>query len=394
MKGMNLIDLVAAVVVLLGALLGYRVGVVRQLGGLLGAGVGIALTILVVNQASTQLEQLDDLARVALIVAGLVLSAFLGQSVGSLVGSKVANGDEAGAGGAANRWAGALVGAAEGIVVVWLLGSLVTVAPDPNIARMAQKSAAIQTLSDLAPPPATLAQELTQSLAGADLGLLFDGVIPQPAAPTKLPGNEKVRAVAKAAAPSVVKVVRAGCGLQGVGSGAVISPRYVVTNAHVVAGGSLIQVDKNGRRFEAIPVRVDRKLDAALLFVPELPAPPLNWSSDDPRRGTQGAVLGYPGGGSFTAGSASVSREINALGRSISGNGTVSREVLELRARVEPGNSGGPLILMDGTIGGIIFAESPSNPKVGYALAPTDVIRSLEPAIGRTAPVNTGSCQS
>ncbi len=391
---MNPVDLVAAVVVSLAALIGYRVGVVRQLGGLLGAGIGIALVVVMVNQFGTQLSQLDDLSRVAVVVVGLVLGAFLGQSVGSLVGSRVASGDEKGVGGTTNRWAGALVGVAEGVVVVWLLGSLVTVAPDPSIARMAQKSTAIQTLSDLAPPPATLAQQLTRSLAGADLGLLFDGVIPQPAAPTKLPGNEKVRAVARAAAPSVVKVVRAGCGLQGVGSGAVISNQYVVTNAHVVAGGSLIQVEKDGRRYEATAVRIDRQLDAALLYVPELAVPPLAWAAADPNRGAQGAVLGYPGGGPFTASSASVSRDINALGRSISGNGTVSREVLELRAKVEPGNSGGPFILMDGSIGGIVFAESPSNPKVGYALAASDVSRSLEGAVGRTAGVNTGSCQN
>ena len=229
-------------------------------------------------------------------------------------------------------------------------------------------------------------------MAGVDFGLLFDGVIPQPAAPSKLPANARVRQVAQKAEPSVVKVVRTGCGLQGVGSGAVIANGYVITNAHVIRGGTWIQVEKDGRRYDATPVRMDRKLDAALLFVPELIAPALKWTTVDPTRGDQGAVLGYPGGGPFTAGAASVSRDITAVGRDISGSSSVSRQVLELRAKVEPGNSGGPMVLLDGTIGGLVFAESPDNPRVGYALAPSDVAASVNPALGRTTAVGTGSC--
>ena len=389
---MNLVDLAAAVIVLLAAVFGYRIGLVRQLGGLLGATLGIGLVILAIQSLSTELAQLGDLGRVLGVVAALLVAGFAGQAIGSQIGSRIASGNEDGFGGTTNRWAGAFLGGAEGVVLVWLLSSVITVVPDPGLARMAQKSTTVQTLTDIAPAPAALAQQFTDSLAGVDFGLLFDGVIPQPAAPSKLPANARVRQVAQKAEPSVVKVVRTGCGLQGVGSGAVIANGYVITNAHVIRGGTWIQVEKDGRRYDATPVRMDRKLDAALLFVPELTAPALKWTTVDPSRGDQGAVLGYPGGGPFTAGAASVSRDITAVGRDISGSSSVSRQVLELRAKVEPGNSGGPMVLLDGTIGGLVFAESPDNPRVGYALAPSDVTSSINPAIGRTTAVGTGSC--
>ena len=70
----------------------------------------------------------------------------------------------------------------------------------------------------------------------------------------------------------------------------------------------------------------------------------------------------------------------------------INRRILELRAAIQPGDSGGPLILQDGTIGGIVFAEARTDPGVGYALTPTDVATRIAPAIGRTAAVDTGAC--
>ena len=66
--------------------------------------------------------------------------------------------------------------------------------------------------------------------------------------------------------------------------------------------------------------------------------------------------------------------------------------ILELRAAIEPGDSGGPLVLADGTIGGLVFAQSKTDPAVGYALTATSVEAGVAPAIGRTKAVSTGVC--
>ncbi|HYC06809.1 MAG TPA: serine protease, partial [Candidatus Binatia bacterium] len=68
------------------------------------------------------------------------------------------------------------------------------------------------------------------------------------------------------------------------------------------------------------------------------------------------------------------------------------RRVLELTAHIDRGDSGGPVILHDGSVGGIVFAEAKTDPDVGYALAPSAVSGRISAAVGRTTRVGTGEC--
>ncbi len=89
---------------------------------------------------------------------------------------------------------------------------------------------------------------------------------------------------------------------------------------------------------------------------------------------------------------AAVAGSYLAAGRDIYGRGVVDRTIIELRAAIRPGDSGGPLILPDGTIGGLVFAESRTDPSVGYALTPTAVATVAQAAVGRTTRVDLGAC--
>jgi S1-C subfamily serine protease len=89
---------------------------------------------------------------------------------------------------------------------------------------------------------------------------------------------------------------------------------------------------------------------------------------------------------------AAVAGSYQATGRDIYGTHQVTREIIELRAAIDPGDSGGPLVLTDGTVGGLVFAESRSDPNVGYALSPVAVAEQVIPGIGLTAPVAVGAC--
>ena len=139
-------------------------------------------------------------------------------------------------------------------------------------------------------------------------------------------------------------------------------------------------------------VLFDPALDVALLWAPDLRARALRFASSDPDRGAVGATLGYPGGGAFAAVPAAVTGAYRATGRDIYGETRVDRDILELRARIDRGDSGGPFVLEDGTIGGLVFAEARSDPEVGYALTPTSVAVRIASAIGRRDVVGTGSC--
>ena len=89
---------------------------------------------------------------------------------------------------------------------------------------------------------------------------------------------------------------------------------------------------------------------------------------------------------------AAVAGSYDATGRDIYGEDRVTRRILELRAEVEPGDSGGPLVLEDGTVGGLVFAESRTDPEVGYAMSPVAVANRIGPSIGSRGAVDVGPC--
>ncbi len=108
---------------------------------------------------------------------------------------------------------------------------------------------------------------------------------------------------------------------------------------------------------------------------------PLTLDPDQASPGAQAAVLGYPGGGPFTAVPAGVMAEFEAEGRDIYGQGLTVRSVYEIQAVVRPGNSGGPLVAAGRQVIGVVFSRSTTNGDIGYAL---DLARGAVPgAAGR-----------
>ena len=143
---------------------------------------------------------------------------------------------------------------------------------------------------------------------------------------------------------------------------------------------------------DADVVLFDPQLDIALLHAPKIKATPLVFATSGPKRGTVGAALGHPGGAPLRVIPAAVSSSYSADGRDLYGSGRVWRDIVELRADIERGDSGVPLILPDGTVGGVVYAEALSDPSVGYALAPGAVADRVLPALGATARTSTGQC--
>jgi S1-C subfamily serine protease len=66
--------------------------------------------------------------------------------------------------------------------------------------------------------------------------------------------------------------------------------------------------------------------------------------------------------------------------------------VLSLRGSVRPGNSGGPLVSDDGTVYGVIFAASLTDPNTGYALTLNEIEQFASQAPDATDAVSTGRC--
>jgi S1-C subfamily serine protease len=80
---------------------------------------------------------------------------------------------------------------------------------------------------------------------------------------------------------------------------------------------------------------------------------------------------------------------ITAEGRDIYNDMLVDRTIWILAAEVRPGNSGGPLVDLQGHVLGLVFAASSTDPQQAYALTNDEVQGDVSAGVGRTARVAT-----
>jgi S1-C subfamily serine protease len=389
----NLFDAVVLVLLVAAILIGVRSGAVPQIGGLLGAFVGGVLVVVALPWIEPPLEGLAIGARAILVLVGILFLVGIGEAVGAALGRAVATRLRGGILDRADRVLGGFVGLAQALLVVWLIGGLLAAYPVRSLAIQAQTSFVVRGLSVILPAPTEIAAELAGLFSDTGIPDLFVGLDPLPAPDVERPTDPAAQAIAAPAVRSVVRVSARTCSFQSSGTGFVVGRGYVVTNAHVVAGGSTIRIlADDSRLLDAIPVFDDPELDVALLWVPDLDTAALRFAAADPQRGALGATVGYPHGGGLQVEPAAVSGAYSVPGRDIYGTRRVSRQILELRVVVEQGDSGGPLVLADGTVGGVVFAEARTDENVGYALTPTSVATAIQPYLGRTSAVDTGDC--
>jgi S1-C subfamily serine protease len=388
----NPLDLIAILLLLLGVLLGIRSGAFPQLLGLAGAAVAAVAGVAMLPAATPFLDRLPAAFRAIVVLSVLLGLIGIGETIGATIGRRASRALGNGLFGTLERVAGGIVGGAQAILILWLAGGVIAAGPFPNLAQLAQRSVALRIVDAVLPPPTEIVLELGNLLDDSGLPNVFIGLEQLPAPAIDLPSDELARQIGQRAAPSVLRVVADGCEQRASGSSFVIAPEYLVTNAHVVVGADRIQVQTSTGSFAAIPVLLDLQLDVALLWASGVQAQPLRLASSQPTRGDIGATIGYSGGGSEAVKAATVSATYLATGLDVAGRERVTRRIIELRARVVPGDSGGPFILENGSVGGVVFAESRVDPAVGYALSPVEVLERVSPAIGRKQAVPAGPC--
>ena len=293
--------------------------------------------------------------------------------------------------------AGLLGGVVAAAFVVWAAAGAVREAPLPVLARAVAGSQVVQTLETVAPPGA---RETFASYYAAVSGELFprvflDGVHePVRAVPDPDPAASLTEGV-DAAAAGVVRVSgRAeACGRAQEGSGFVVGPERVVTNAHVVAGMSdpAVQVTGTGEALAGEVVVLDPVRDLAVLHVPGLAAAALPLGPA-PAGGSDVALAGFPLGGAYTVTPGRVRDVVRATGEDIYGVPGAEREIYSLLATARPGNSGGPVLDPAGAVVGVVFARSLDDVGTGYALTLDEARPVLDVALTAQGPVENSAC--
>jgi S1-C subfamily serine protease len=378
--------LIVAFTVLLalyGYLQGFIVGMLSLAGFALGAFLGTRLGPLVLPSGShSQYAPLFGLVG-ALLAGGVLASGFEGIGVRArsalrLPGLRAIDG-----------LLGAAFTACVGLGIAWIVGAVaLQSAGSQPLRRDIQRSAILRELDELLPPSGPILNVLAR----------FDPLpsVHGPAADVPAPTRGILAAPGvRAARPSVVRVVGSACGLGIEGSGWAAGDALVVTNAHVVAGESdtVVQIAGNPPGLTARVVVFDPHDDIAVLRVSGLHARALALSSD-PKSGTAAAILGYPLDGPFDAEPGRLGQTQRVSTDDAYGNGPVLRSITSLRARVRPGNSGGPMVDASGQVVAMVFAAitGPGSGRGGFAVPNAVVAQQLALARSRSGAVSTGAC--
>lgn len=390
---MNLIDLLVLLLLSIGLIAGARAGFLGPVLGLTGAVAGFALALVAVSLLQEPLVAIEQPGRALVTIVGLTAFVLMGEATGAAIGTAMSRGLRFSPLRPFDALGGAVVGFAHVVLFVWLLSGMLLMGMAPSMSDAARESLAIRLVTDRLPPPTIVAGRLVAMLGTTDLPPLFAGIEPAPASPVDLPSDAETRALAESALGSTARVTSSGCGAGlSVGSGFFVSRTHAVTNAHVVAGSDATTVTIGGTVRDASVVAFDSVADLALLYVDGASAPPLTLSAQVPQRGTAAAALGFPGGGELTITSAGVTATHEIPGPNIYGEGTFSRNVVELRAEIRQGNSGGPLVVAPGVVGGVVFGASRTSAQVGYAIGSDEAVERIGPYIGSTTAVDTGAC--
>jgi S1-C subfamily serine protease len=367
-------DWVVIVVVVVSALYGLTTGLVRgalSLAGFaLGAYVGARLAPALLSDGSPYAPL------VALF--GAVLGGALLRGLAGILGSVLRTTLSAVPGlRTLDSIAGLLLGAAAGVVLCWAVGAVLLYLPgQADMRRAVQRSEILAVLNDAFPP-----ERLLETLERVDPIGVFAG----PPAIVAPPDSRLARDPdVVAAARSVVRVTGIACGLGVEGSGWIVRPGLVVTNAHVVAGIGTPRVDRrDGNARPAAVVVFDETNDVAVLRVPGLGGRAL--AVAEPERGVGVVLLGYPGNGPLTLTPGRLGGTRDLLSRNAYGRGPVRRSITTIRGVIEPGSSGGPGVDAHGRVRTTVFARQPGS-RGGFGIPPDVVLGRVRKAAREPVP--------
>ena len=382
---MTIVDVLIIIFIVALAAVGFERGLIRSAPPLVGFVVGAAIggrlgPELLAGGSESQY------APVVTVLTGLLLGAVLAialEGIGAVLRERAGMGELAGT---ADGIGGAVLLGALALLLAWAFGAVALHAPGSgttDLRSAVQRSAILGALNDALPPSGPLLNILrrvdpTPSVEGPEARV----GAPDP----KIASDPDVRT----AGDSVVKVLGSACGLGVEGSGWMIGPELVATNAHVVAGEDDTTVTlPSGDELDAEAVYYEPRDDLALLHVPGLSLPALDLAAA-PRSGTAGAVLGYPENGPFEVAAARLGTTAPVTSQDSYGRGPVRREMTSFRGEVRSGNSGGPVVDGEGDVLTTVFgAEQGGGPPGGLGVPNSVVADALDGGLQSTG---TGPC--
>lgn len=391
---MSAVDLVLLLLMLVFAISGYRqgfvIGVLSFSGFFLGALVGLQLGPLLAQQF------VDSGTRVLISLVAIFGLAVVGQALAGWVGSHLRKTITSDVAKRVDDVGGAFVSLFAVLLVAWLVAVPLGSSSLPWLASSVRNSALLTVVDRVLPDQAQqLSTALRDTVDTNGFPDVFGDLAPTRARQVSPPDPALAGSqVVVNSQRSVVKVLGSApsCSRRIEGSGFVYADDRVMTNAHVVAGTRSTVVELNGDRYDSKVVVYDPDRDLAVLHVPGLPGPSMRFAAGNAGTGADAIVLGFPLDGPYNAQSARIRDVDRITGPDIYSGGNVTREVYTIRALVQSGNSGGPLVSSNGLVLGVIFAAAADDPNTGFAVTAAEARPVALAGAERTRAVGTGEC--
>lgn len=387
-----ILDVVLVLLLLAFFVYGYRAGFVRSLSGIAGMAAGGIAAFFVVPLVGAWVPSPEWrtpatlAAAIALVLTGLSIGASVGHALRRQVDRIKLRVVDRALGAGLTTVAAALTAS----MLAFSIGALGV----PILTTAIASSTVIRTIDAVTPTQVRGFIAELRSVAVAEgipsIVEAFQG--PTPEIPSLATDSPELAAAAR----SVVRITgnAYSCGQNQSGSGFIVAPERVVTNAHVVAGVAEPVVEAPG--VGALPGRVvyfDPVDDLAVIAVDGLATVPLERGSNL-LAGSAAVSSGHPFGGPFDMGAAEVISVGPLVVADIYGDNPTPRQVYTLASDVQEGESGGPLLSESGVLAGVIFAKSATTANIGYALAMEEVepVAVLAPSLENA--VSSGACTS
>lgn len=390
--GFSWLDAVLIIWLLWQLIYGLNAGLVVGLGGLAGFVAGAVAAFFAapfVNQFAPSPGW-----RTAMVIGATILLIAVGHAVGMRLGRALGRRVKSEPIRAVNRLLGGALNVVVSALVISMLAFGVSNLGIPAVSKQLSGSQVISRIDSWTPDPVKAAVAQIRSLVleeGMPALLNPSGTNVEVAAPNA----DTNTAAWNGAAQSVMKISGTAfqCGQNQTGTGFVVSPGRVLTNAHVVAGVAMpvVQTQNQG----ALPARVvyfDAVQDLAILAVDSLAAAPLATAPTVPGN-TAAAFAGYPLGGPLQVRPATVLSAGPMLVPDITGGAKSALDVYQLAGNVQSGNSGGPLLDEGGRVIGVVFAKATSTDNVGFALTMEEAGPVISAAPMLSSAVESGSCK-
>jgi len=389
MQGSAILDVILVILLVSSLVAGYRSGLIGSISGILGLVAGAVAAYFVVPLVPTWVTAAEwrtpasIAAALILVIVGLTVGESIGLALRRRTPRKLRGVD---------RLFGAVIGVAAAAAVMSMVAFSVGALGIPVLTSAIASSGVVRTIDSVTPDPVkSFLAQLRSTVVDDGLPRIADAFGGQ--SPT-LPDAQLDNAALDTAAQSVLRITgnAVACGQSQSGSGFVVAPERVLTNAHVVAGvtEAVVEVPGSGALTGEI-VYFDPVDDLALINVPGLTTAPLTLQGNLPVD-AEAVSLGYPFGGPFDSDPARVLSVASVLVADIYGQSPTERSVYTLAADVQQGESGGPLLSVNGQVAGVIFAKAANTANVGYALAMDEVTPVVDQAASLSAAVSSGAC--